>query len=74
MFTTSYMRTNERGLIGMSTRKLNREERKVLRGLTMKVIRFIAGLDQTEISLICRIVLSKMNKMDILTVDVEDDE
>ncbi len=57
----------------MSNRKLNREERKLLRGLVAKLIKFIAGLDQAEISLICRIVTSKLNKMDIITVDVDDD-
>lgn len=57
----------------MPNRKLNREERKLLRGLVAKLIKFIAGLDQAEISLICRIVTSKLNKMDIITVDVDDD-
>lgn len=57
----------------MPNRKLNREERKLLRGLVAKLIRFIAGLDQAEISLICRIITSKLNKMDIITVDVDDD-
>lgn len=57
----------------MQNRKLNREERKLLRGLVAKLIKFIAGLDQAEISLICRIVTSKLNKMDIITVDVDDD-
>jgi hypothetical protein len=57
----------------MSSRKLNREERKLLRGLVAKLIKFIAGLDQAEISLICRIVTSRLNKMDIITVDVDDD-
>lgn len=58
----------------MPSRKLNREEKKVLRGLGIKMIKFIGGLDQAELSLLCRIILSKMNKMDILTVDTEDDE
>jgi len=57
----------------MSTRKLNREERKLLRGLVAKVIKFIAGLDQAEISLLCRIVTSRLNRMDVITVDVDDD-
>lgn len=57
----------------MSNRKLNREERKLLRGLVAKLIKFIAGLDQAEISLICRIITSKLNKMDIIMVDVDDD-
>ena len=57
----------------MPNRKLNREERKLLRGLVAKLIKFIAGLDQAEISLICRIVTSKLNKMDIITVDADDD-
>lgn len=57
----------------MSNRKLNREERKLLRGLVAKLIKFIAGLDQAEISLICRIVTSRLNKMDVITVDVDDD-
>lgn len=57
----------------MPSRKLNREERKLLRGLVAKLIKFIAGLDQAEISLICRIITSKLNKMDIITVDVDDD-
>ena len=57
----------------MSSRKRNREERKLLRGLVAKLIKFIAGLDQAEISLICRIVTSRLNKMDIITVDVDDD-
>ena len=58
----------------MPSRKLNREEKKVLRGLGIKMIKFIGGLDQAELSLLCRIILSKMNKMDVLTVDTEDDE
>lgn len=57
----------------MPSRKLNREERKLLRGLVAKLIKFIAGLDQAEISLICRIVTSRLNKMDIITVDMDDD-
>ena len=57
----------------MPNRKLNREERKLLRGLVAKLIKFIAGLDQAEISLICRIVTSRLNRMDIITVDVDDD-
>lgn len=56
-----------------TTRKLNREERKLLRGLVAKVIKFIAGLDQAEISLICRIITSRLNRMDIITVDADDD-
>lgn len=56
-----------------TTRKLNREERKLLRGLVAKLIKFIAGLDQAEISLICRIVTSRLNRMDIITVDADDD-
>ena len=57
----------------MSSRKLNREERKLLRGLVAKLIKFIAGLDQAEISLICRIITSRLNRMDIITVDADDD-
>lgn len=56
-----------------TTRKLNREERKLLRGLVAKLIKFIAGLDQAEISLICRIITSRLNRMDIITVDMDDD-
>lgn len=56
-----------------TTRKLNREERKLLRGLVAKLIKFIAGLDQAEISLICRIITSRLNRMDIITVDADDD-
>lgn len=58
----------------MPSRKLNREEKKTLRGLGIKMIKFVGGLDQAELSLLCRLILSKMNKTDILTVDVEDDE
>ena len=56
-----------------TTRKLNREERKLLRGLVAKLIKFIAGLDQAEISLICRIITSRLNRMDVITVDMDDD-
>lgn len=58
----------------MSSRKLNREERKIMRGLFIKVMRFLSGLSADELSLICRIFMNKMNKSDIFTVDPEDDE
>lgn len=58
----------------MQSRKLNREEKKVLRGLGIKMIKFVGGLDQSELSLLCRIVLNKINKTDLLTVDSEDDD
>ena len=58
----------------MHTRKLNRNEKKVLRGVIVKLIKFIAGLDQAEISLVCRIIMSRLNQMDIVTVDMDDDE
>lgn len=56
------------------SRKLNRNEKKVLRGVIVKLIKFIAGLDQAEISLVCRIIMSKLNQMDVITVDTDDDD
>lgn len=58
----------------MSSRKLNREERKIFRGIMVKLVKFVAGMSPEEISLVCRIVMSKLNKMDAITVDPEDDE
>jgi len=58
----------------MKTRKLNRNEKKILRGVIVKLIKFIAGLDQAEIGLVCRIIMSKLNQMDIITVDEDDDD
>ncbi len=45
-----------------------------MRGLFIKVMRFLSGLSADELSLVCRIFMSKMNKSDLFTVDPEDDE
>ena len=54
----------------MNTRKINKEEKKILVGLIVKVVRFVGTLNPTEITLLSKIITGKL----LSSLEIEDDD